>query len=378
MLLLLLLCLRRMVPMSKYKINAEPITAVHIGTGNTLSPLEYYIVEKEENFYELNRFKTERIISSLSKDKRQTFEKLLDENDIIKIQKFINNNINDDHILYSCQVSKSVYLKYKEELYNMDNQLLIEEIYRDQRSFNPVIPGSSIKGAIRTAILSKLGETINRLNPRYPEKDILGFDDAKNDPFRGLQISDCEIFGNNKEYVSDFINFKENRNNSDDFASMQMFNEQIRGEILKGDANGTFEVIINEKLLSISISTGRWNPIKLSFSITDIMLACNNFYAQQFENEFKQFYEKSKYQDLREQIELIKERINYLKDNECIIRLGKFSQVESVTINKHRNPWNTKGFGKTRTLTEEKFPIGWLKLRFEESVIKNSQSNLFS
>jgi len=364
--------------MSKYQIKAEPLTAIHIGTGKTLSPLEYYIKENGNNTYELKRFKLEKIISTLPEKKRKTFNSLLDENDILKIRKFINNNISEECVVYHSPVSKSVYFAYRDKLNDMNNQLLIEEIYRDQRSFSPIIPGSSIKGAIRTAILSRLGESFQQLNGKFAEKDILGFKNAKDDPFRALQVSDCIISGDNKEYISDFVNFKENRNNSMDFASMQMFNEQIRGKLLKGDAIGSFEIILNEGLFSISTPLNSWDPIKSSFSIADIMFACNYFYSRQLENEYNKFYRNSKYAELKDHVDLIIEEFNSLKNNECIIRLGRFSQVESITIEKHRKPWNEKGYGQTRTLSEEKYSMGWLKCQFNNSEIEKSKIKLFS
>ena len=45
--------------------------------------------------------------------------------------------------------------------------------------------------------------------------------------------------------------------------------------------------------------------------------------------------------------------------------MGRFSQVENVTLNEpYRKPWNTKGYGATRTLTEDFFPTGLVKLSF--------------
>ncbi len=60
-----------------------------------------------------------------------------------------------------------------------------------------------------------------------------------------------------------------------------------------------------------------------------------------------------------------------LRSNEALIRVGHFSHVECVTLDGVRQPRTRMGrdrrplpWGKTRTLANEIYPFGWIKLEF--------------
>ena len=58
-----------------------------------------------------------------------------------------------------------------------------------------------------------------------------------------------------------------------------------------------------------------------------------------------------------------------IADNEFLLRVGRFSGVESVTLDKYRDPQvpdKSKGWGNTRNMADGKFPMGWMKLSVVE------------
>jgi len=307
-------------------------------------------------------------MSELIEEEKTELMKYIKQDDFSEINKMFNEKVTEKNANYISDITHEIFDKYKTKLKNTENQLLIAEMYRNSSNQKPVIPGSSLKGAIRTAIVNEFAKNKDVIkNKKKPEKEIIGYDDAKTDPFRNLHITDCEINGEKVQQIADFINFKEKRKNSEDFSKMQMIKEHIIGKMLNGDAKGECEITINEEMFSISKEIGKWKPFNRKIDLSLIINSCNSFYFNNLENEYNNFFKNSTHTILKDNgkrtIEYIKKIISKDK-NECLIRVGQFSQIENVTIEKHRKPQNKKGYGKTRTLTESKFPIGWVKLKF--------------
>ena len=76
-----------------YKIKIEPLTAVHIGTGERLLPIDY-VLKAPENSERKNyvKFSSERIIDSILKSgspkQKQELQRVSDENNINSLASF--------------------------------------------------------------------------------------------------------------------------------------------------------------------------------------------------------------------------------------------------------------------------------------------------
>lgn len=350
--------------MKRYRVELEAITAVHVGTGEEYNPMEYLIRQGE-----LLRFSTERILSRLDEAERKRFLQLSDGGSLKDILNFLHGHVQDEDVLYRLPVSRMVADRYAENLGNPRNQLLIGEMYRDPATSRPVIPGSSLKGAIRTALVAARAEKVRRVrNIHWPEQEILGYRDAKSDPFRALRVTDCPIEGERTMQVSGFVNYKAHRRRGDDFVSIQMFKEHLTGLLLEGDARGSFELTIDDGLQQWKKPLEKWSPLPTKFSLADIVQHCNQFYLTNFLEEYHKFYENAPYPRLQKNGELVLKELNRIRPerNQCIVRLGRFSQVENVTLPQLRQPWNRRGYGHTRTLQEGLFPAGFVRLTFTE------------
>lgn len=135
-----------------YKVNAEILTPVHIGDGTELEPLEYVIREK---FYKVN---LEEWLSTLSGGKAEEFKRLTgkeyaQKSILTSLRRFVKENIDiDKYTEWSVDVSETVKRRYEERFNAPENQLPVSPFIRTANK--PFLPGSSIKGAIRTAYLS--------------------------------------------------------------------------------------------------------------------------------------------------------------------------------------------------------------------------------
>jgi CRISPR-associated protein Csm5 len=359
-----------------HRIELIPLTGVHIGTGNELSPFQYVIRTNNSGEPIMHRFSIENLISNLEKIKREELLTLIESNNLIALRKFFDANLDSKSILYSIPVTKTVEKRYRVKINSIENQLIISEMYRCiGEYFPPAIPGSSFKGAIRTALLDDRAKTIKdklfnykssvfaRKNKTRFEKEVFGYEDAKKDPLRTLIIRDCTIQGKSSQLVSEVCLFRKRRDGDYDFPGLKMVVELIRGIFLGGDSHGDTEILIDRNLSEL---THR----EVKITIEGIIKSCNAFYKDLFELEWERFYLRADSSpEIRNSINAIAHHIRKIdgKSGEFLIRLGRYSQVEGVTVSEFRHPSSKRGYGKTRTLAltdSGLFPLGWVVVRF--------------
>ena len=77
-----------------YECTLTPLTPIHIGSGNELTPYNYVI--KNDTFY---RISLKKIIPKLSLDERNELVRILESNNFIKIRSFIQKSINQNMVI---------------------------------------------------------------------------------------------------------------------------------------------------------------------------------------------------------------------------------------------------------------------------------------
>ena len=134
----------------KYKVKLLPLTDVHIGSGKDIEAYEYTV--KDRYMY---RIDMSEVFDKMSNSERENFHKILKKNNLFNIRSWIYNNYREEWgYIYKERVSSDFEKYYKEKIddRSQDNsQLSISEfIGYDNKKY---IPGSSIKGALRTAFI---------------------------------------------------------------------------------------------------------------------------------------------------------------------------------------------------------------------------------
>lgn len=340
----------------KYKLKCEILSPVHIGTGSEIEPFDYII--KDNKFYKIS---LEDFLLSLTAEEQAEFNKLLDTTEINRIREFITRHWNPKRCPpeYSADVSDEVIKTYNENIDNIENQLLINPFIRTNKL--PYVPGSSLKGAIRTAIISELASETNYIKDlRNIEAEVLkcqtsrGRLDAKKDPFRGVRIKDGHL-PPNATIISKVVNVGKDKNGKLKPLSIQMFNE-VTYSCLSGKPL-EFET---ELTIDSNLQDTHW--LGKNINIESIRETCNVFYLDKLEKE-KIFYSGTEIEEIISPLSKTKFDENYF-----LVRIGRYSGVESVTIDKYRKPRppGGKGWGKTKNLSDLKYPLGWVKIKFEE------------
>lgn len=357
--------------MIRYKMKLQILSPVHIGTGYEIPPYEYVV--KGGNFYRINLY---GFLSSLPPAMRKEFDTALNNTNPTFVRKFIADNADVGKFsLYKCVVQEDFEEAYKDKISDVRNQLLVNEIPKQLNDYRPYIPGSSIKGAIRTAVVSEFAKEkrVNFVkNPKFFEKDLFNYPDAKQDPFRCIKISDAPLEDKNKIFISGAENFNPKKDSS---STIQMFCEQICS-LLDEEPNiyATGEFAFDEQLPQktfIDRNRNRQNAVSMEIDPARVLKSCKAFYLPKIQEEFDNFYKGREYEDY------IKPLLDVeFADNEYPIRVGHYSHCECTTVDdvdgkRLRRPKTRRGrdgkplpWGKTRTLSRG-VPFGWVKVILE-------------
>lgn len=346
--------------MKKYRLKGTILSPLHIGTGSQTEPFDYVIRNGR-----LCRISLEDFLYQLSEEKREIFEDIVTSGNLNRIRKYIIEEINlEKYLAYSVEVTEEIERLYLTKIADIQNQLLIDPFIRTGGENKPYIPGSSIKGAIRTALISHIAQHSNLSQPKgYREElefesRLLGYTGrGKNDPFRGIKVTDG-ILPPESTIVSQIRNVTKDRS-----GNLQSSNIQLICEVTHSKVSG--RLIEFESNLTIDSNLFSTSYLSRAFTIQEVREACNSFYKDKLRMEHEKFYGTSSISDVSSS--LLNENIE--KDS-FLIRLGRFSGVESVTIDNYRNPKppGRKGiWGKSRNLVEMKYPLGWTKIRLEKT-----------
>ena len=193
--------------MPEYTVKAKTLFPVHIGGGpeHLLDPLAYVV--KNDMFF---RVKIEVMLTS-DKVFAEDFIRFVDKNDIIGLRKILSDQFdpsNSDLFSGVASVSPAFKEEYDALFSDKNNQILVQCMPTTPAG-QVYIPGSSIKGAIRTAVLDYraqnekkggykgIAEKAKIGDPKYfyqrCEQSILDMSNPSDDPFKALKISDALI-----------------------------------------------------------------------------------------------------------------------------------------------------------------------------------------
>ena len=368
-----------------YTLTVEPVTCVHIGTGEQLSPLDYKISRSKQGNDLFVNFSSDSILKRIAADPKKSaeFERLSSGGDMKALAGFFHENAKNADINYICHCTRE-FLKIWEENKDKDplqNGRFVEQMYR--QGMRPVISGSSLKGSVRTAILNAaLEDCYNRNNLRGKkdnqiQKELLDFKDAKNDPFRALQFGDCVFDGGGTQIVGALKNIKPDRSGEvAEHNTSQILAEAIKGYFMH---NGTGANLAGEARFALDVDLAEEKAVSKKITIQDIVNNCNDFYWREFKTEYEKFYKNACGSEcdaitkLHKELKAVAEDAQ--KQNEFIIRVGRWSQVEFVTFDENfRSPKTRRGkdgkplpYGKTRTVFNYDglyLPLGWCRCSF--------------
>lgn len=352
----------------------EALTPIHIGTGESLDPFSYVIKNGELHYVDLTGWveshpDPEGLAKKLSGEVHAVRAHIAETIDLAKFS------------LSSAKVlSKSILDEYRQKLKDPRNQLKIAPAMKNAANHSLVIPGSSIKGAIRTAVIDMLDREHN-LNLKKATQDdnqqrsktkqyeaclksVLG--DIGSNVFKNLKVSDFEA----PPGISAIITANEIGKKPDKQPTPKDPCEVLPGAcmgasvFLPGKIGIGAATAAEPKGENLVISFAKE---KLSFNAGQLAGLCCNFYRKHYLEEKKTFYGLPHFAKTARALEAVEKLVLDTPPGAFLLRIGHYSHVECMTITDNMpDTRRIKGrqlpFGTTRTLAEGIYPFGWVRL----------------
>jgi len=385
-------------------VKLEFLTPVSVGNGETLDPMRYTIVKQAKGSF-LHLLDIEQWLMDEYDD--ENLMRMLDSDDYREVRRSVQSNFDPDKNgqenleKYSLAIipissQSTVPNKFDTELKKMDsrNSLLIDSALRSSATYRMLIPGSSIKGAVRTAVIDWLDQNHalklkKHRDIRHALNDLLG-QISEND-FRALQINDFEL-PNDACVLVDSI--EQRLNPSKNIQRETRTPKNVR------EATSGLVFDARQSVFSLSsISLGTLNSVKSltikkrqggspnaeSFDWKRLCQSVTGFYRKRFDEEMEKFYSKPHLTETASLLKPIQDRIDQMNtETDMLLRIGHYSHIESMTLTDvdpdqqvtHRQG---KKFypGTTRTLADGRIPFGWCLLSLStENDLKDWRSAL--
>ncbi|NVM21953.1 MAG: type III-A CRISPR-associated RAMP protein Csm5 [Desulfobacterales bacterium] len=307
------------------KFCIQTISPIHIGCDDVYEPTGFAIDEEAQQMVVLDSLS---FISQLEDSEKLEFSNICAKGtiaSILEVYKFLRNRLVNGRAVDVCHGFLEHYKKTLDIPLNNEKTIRQElnrfEIPRtafrsvDQR---PYIPGSTIKGALRTAYLNlmerekKLSELGKERDSRKLEQRLMEYDGIPTDPFRMVKVSDFKPVGEIRTRIIYAVNLKKIRSDRDARGVPLIFEVVPPGVLFEG----TIAVY----------SPPQGSGIREHVTIEKLLKSATQFYTKEKQREDK---------------ELVNIGANVISVNNqrdsFLVRVGRHSGAESVTVEGHRN-----------------------------------------
>lgn len=298
------------------------LSPIHIGCDEVYEPAGFSVDEKEGMLYSFNPIDFLRSLDQQEKERLAAICSKGTIESILELYKFMQGRSFRGHAVGLCPGFLAIYRRTlamsagdKKKIQQELNNFTISRTAFNSRTQQPYIPGSAIKGALRTAWLNGR-QTVKKLrpakNPGQLERDLLDGGAFQTDPLRLLKVSDFHPMGKCRTKIVHAINEKKKPSEFKARGPYQTVEVIEPGTVFVG---------------TISVLT----PLKKDIIKTPITEPAL------FESA-AQFYGK---ENARETSELktagLASAYSLKLNGGCLLRLGSHSGAESITIEGHRS-----------------------------------------
>lgn len=372
---------------------AWAVTPVHIGSGEDWVKSDYTIRDGR-----LCRFDPASVVLRMDPKRRREFERAVDRGDLQGADRILKDSVGDLDIVETIPLGP----KSREELGKAQTD---PGRWGEVKPFvrtagRPFVPGSSIKGAIRTALLSAVVQekgvaraqrVLDEAGARAPDRlQQWAFDydgrHTEQDPFRFLQVSDA-VLPEGATRIQKVVNWHPEKGPND---KMQLHYECL---VARCDGQGaprfSFEIRIDAGRLREARRRDGDRVPRFDLDPGALARAVNAFHHRRYTAERDRFFsDTARYLDSLFRVALpgggevgidgVAGREDFL-----LLRLGRFGQFESKSVDGLRRGWNPQAKksmeeGGTRNVVplrfatrdrgvvERRFPLGWVLVWLRE------------
>ncbi|MEK0085286.1 type III-A CRISPR-associated RAMP protein Csm5 [Benzoatithermus flavus] len=386
--------------MTTHRFTAIPLTPIHVGDGSLLAP-EDYLLDKGD----VARFVPERVVADMRPAERQRFLAALDAGRLGEAQAILRRAVDPDrHVVERIALAG----RAREKLAAVfENPLQRGEIRPFVRTAGrPYLPGSSLKGALRTALLDHFatrrqpavagalseaagrerrpGETDRRADALVQAAFDLGSKGPDGDPLRFVTVADA-LLPPGRTRIDLVENWKPapRRAGAGPRASIPMQVERLLSRADGQTLSFDVRIGVDPEAARAAQALDRGKAPADAVTIDTLMQAVNHFAWRRFGEELEAFFagEPATRALLEEAFRIPAGKQTWSlalvrQHPSCmLLRVGRFTQFESKSVDRFREGWNPqarrpiKGHGATRNVIvlatrqgEARVPLGWLLL----------------
>ena len=302
---------------------------LHIGCDEVYEPTSFVIDTKAK---ELISFETASLLEQLESEALKKFSEICKKGTIVSLLELFNFMRSQADLAEGQRIIvPDAFVQHYESTLNLPqnertvgqelNNFQIKRTSFDPLTGNAYIPGSAIKGAIRTAVLNLRNN--GRSTPQFKGRDagrqvqeqLLGFEfkHLETDPFRLLKVSDFFPVNNTARAVTYAVDKKKKPSDKDASAPYQILETVEPGSEFVGS-------------ISVLAPPGRDAKIQKPLSLDEITKALAFFYGSEKQNE----------DEIVRSIGVSPVEL-FVNGKSFPIRVGRHSGAECVTVNGQRN-----------------------------------------
>lgn len=320
-----------------FKCYIKTLTPLHIGCDEFYEPMGFVV---DENRNELTAFDPISFISQMNDNDKKRFAEICSRGtveSILEIYKFLRRRPALGKSVQLCSGFVSHYNKTlsistnnKERIQKESNNFAISRTSFLTADDRPYIPGSSVKGSLRTAYLNFLAaktkvplqDKKDKQASKELEAKLLSYEKSKieTDPFRLVKVSDFMPVGDVQTRIVYAVNIKK-VSGGESKGPPQIIEAIMPGAVFCGN------VLIEEPLTEQAVK----KPIQLEALLDSGRV----FYSKEHKRENE---------ELQTAGVCVPE--TFFSKGSIPIRIGRHSGAESITIEGHRNIKIMGGKGK--------------------------------
>lgn len=319
------------------------LSPLHIGCGEVYEPTSFWMDVATQSFV---LFDPADLLRSLGTDERRRFDAACSGTDLLAVMKLVRSLGAKAPALARIPVPQDLVKRYEEVLSSpakdqwgqkkVLNQFLLERTSFLPYGNLPYVPGSSLKGSIRTALLNHLqGGRSGHLDARRPrelEQELLQYRNFDMDPFRLLKVPDLlPALG---------------------FSTRVLFAHNVKKR--GGDVAGRGPVQYLETIQPGSRFEGVLRldaplpaaGIRLPLTLKDLVAAARQFYEHRFHREAEEMQQIGLHQQVENLERALAEARGRLGPSAVLVRVGRHSGAEALTLDGIRQIRIMTGPGK--------------------------------
>lgn len=305
----------------RHKVKLETLSSVHVGSGDKkVLGIDFLYSPKRIYFLDTLRIGEAIDITANPKIATEWSKSVLDGK---QEEFFIDHNVD-----YR-KLSRSV-VNYVDEF--SDRAPSISMMMRDGRGI-AYIPGSSIKGAIRTAIFAQMAENELKSVKYKPQQEVVKwakdfFGGINADPFRFLRVGDV-FFENASMAVINTVQIKKkpSRPRQSSIDTIKQYSE-----VLLLDNSSSFSIDIDNEGLANAIKENViMRNVPQFKDVTTLFKAVNKYTQHLVQSEMGMWNGIDGAKSMYDFLDFIDGEIESCNSDECILRIGNGSGKRFIT-----------------------------------------------